>query len=144
MVRILPNETDIYALTDSKFARGRSVEEQARALLGAGVKILQYREKHAKAGVMLEECRLSKNAFITWKNGTKPTRSTLNAISQYLQVSVPYLLEETDDPEIKTPETSAVFKQISKQEWELLQLFREMSVEQQFRLIVFARQAVMQ
>ena len=58
MVRILPNETDIYALTDSKFARGRSVEEQARALLGAGVKILQYREKHAKAGVMLEECRL--------------------------------------------------------------------------------------
>ena len=58
MVRILPNETDIYALTDSKFARGRSVEEQARALLGAGVKILQYREKHAKAGVMLDECRL--------------------------------------------------------------------------------------
>ena len=58
MVRILPDETDIYALTDSKFARGRSVEEQARALLGAGVKILQYREKHAKAGVMLEECRL--------------------------------------------------------------------------------------
>ena len=58
MVRILPDETDIYALTDSKFARGRSVEEQARVLLGAGVKILQYREKHAKAGVMLEECRL--------------------------------------------------------------------------------------
>ncbi|MBQ4616660.1 MAG: thiamine phosphate synthase [Mailhella sp.] len=58
MVRILPDETDIYALTDSKFARGRSVEEQARALLGSGVKILQYREKHAKAGVMLEECRL--------------------------------------------------------------------------------------
>lgn len=58
MVRILPDETDIYALTDSKFSRGRSVEEQAHALLGAGVKILQYREKHAKAGVMLEECRL--------------------------------------------------------------------------------------
>ena len=58
MVRILPNETDIYALTDSKFARGRSVEEQARALLGAGVKILQYREKHATREVMLEECRL--------------------------------------------------------------------------------------
>ncbi len=58
MVRILPNETDIYALTDSKFARGRSVEEQAHALLGAGVKILQYREKHAPREVMLEECRL--------------------------------------------------------------------------------------
>ncbi len=58
MIRILPDQTDIYALTDSKFALGRSVEEQARALLGAGVKILQYREKHAKPSVMLEECRL--------------------------------------------------------------------------------------
>lgn len=58
MARILPNETDIYALTDSKFSRGRTVEEQARALLGAGVKILQYREKHASKEVMLEECRL--------------------------------------------------------------------------------------
>ena len=58
MPRILPGETDIYALTDSRLALGRSVEEQARALLASGVKILQYREKHAKAGVMLRECRL--------------------------------------------------------------------------------------
>ena len=28
------------------------------ALLGAGVKIIQYREKHMKSGEMLEECRL--------------------------------------------------------------------------------------
>ena len=58
MPRILPGDTDLYALTDSRLALGRSVEEQARALLSAGVKILQYREKHAHAGVMLEECRL--------------------------------------------------------------------------------------
>lgn len=58
MPRILPGDTDIYALTDSRLALGRSVEEQARALLDAGVKILQYREKHAHAGRMLEECRL--------------------------------------------------------------------------------------
>ena len=58
MPRILPGETDIYALTDSRLALGRSVEEQARALLSAGVKILQYREKHASAGRMLEECRI--------------------------------------------------------------------------------------
>ena len=57
MARILPGQTDIYALTDSRLALGRSVEEQARALLDAGVKMLQYREKHAHAGVMLEECR---------------------------------------------------------------------------------------
>ena len=58
MPRILPGETDIYALTDSRLALGRSVEEQARALLSAGVKILQYREKHAKAGIMLQECKI--------------------------------------------------------------------------------------
>lgn len=56
MPGILPGETDLYALTDSRLALGRGVEEQARALLSAGVKILQYREKHAKAGVMLQEC----------------------------------------------------------------------------------------
>ena len=58
MPRILPGETDLYALTDSRLALGRSVEEQARALLSAGVKIVQYREKHAHAGRMLEECRI--------------------------------------------------------------------------------------
>ena len=58
MARILPGETDLYALTDSRLALGRSVEEQARALLSAGIRILQYREKHAKAGVMLQECRM--------------------------------------------------------------------------------------
>lgn len=58
MPRILPDETDIYALTDSRLARGRGVEEQAHALLSAGIRILQYREKHAPARTMLEECRL--------------------------------------------------------------------------------------
>lgn len=58
MTRILPGETDLYALTDARLSLGRPLEEVARALLGAGVKILQYREKKAKAGQMLEECRL--------------------------------------------------------------------------------------
>ncbi len=58
MPRILPNETDIYALTDSRLSLGRSVEVVARALLDCGVKILQYREKKKKSGEMLEECRM--------------------------------------------------------------------------------------
>ena len=58
MPRILPGETDIYALTDSRLSLGRPVGEVARALLDAGVRILQYREKKLKAGQMLEECRL--------------------------------------------------------------------------------------
>lgn len=57
MPAILPGQTDIYALTDSRLALGRSAVEQASALLSAGVRLLQYREKHMHAGRMLEECR---------------------------------------------------------------------------------------
>ena len=59
--RILPGtrpDADIYALTDSRLSLGRSLEEVASALLGAGVKILQYREKEMDGGEMLEQCRL--------------------------------------------------------------------------------------
>ena len=55
MPRILPGETDIYAITDPNFSLGRPLEEVVRALLGAGVRIVQYREKKLKAGAMLEE-----------------------------------------------------------------------------------------
>ncbi len=57
MPRILPNETDIYALTDNTLSLGRPVEVVAKALLDAGVKILQYREKKRYAGDMLRECQ---------------------------------------------------------------------------------------
>ncbi len=57
MPRILPNETDIYALTDSNLSLGRSVVEVVDALLKAKVKIIQYREKKLKAGDMLRECQ---------------------------------------------------------------------------------------
>ena len=55
---ILPGEVDLYALTDSRLSLGRPLEEVVRALLGAGIRIIQYREKKKKGGEMLEECRL--------------------------------------------------------------------------------------
>lgn len=58
MAVILPGETDLYGLTDEGLSRGRSLEEVARALFGAGIRILQYREKKMKDGLMLEKCRL--------------------------------------------------------------------------------------
>lgn len=60
MPRILPGVgpgADIYALTDSHLSLGRPTLQVARALLDAGIKILQYREKDMDAGKMLEECR---------------------------------------------------------------------------------------
>ena len=58
MPRILPGETDLYALTDARLSLGRSLETVVDGLLKGGIKIIQYREKHMKMGVMLEECRM--------------------------------------------------------------------------------------
>lgn len=56
MVKILPNETDIYGITDSRLNLGRPVELIAKQLLENGVKIIQYREKKLSKKKMLEEC----------------------------------------------------------------------------------------
>ena len=66
-MRVLPGETDLYALTDEGLSRGRSLEEVARALLGAGIRILQYREKKMKDGEMLEKCRLLRKVCDEYK-----------------------------------------------------------------------------
>lgn len=58
MSKILPGETDLYALTDSRLSLGRPLAAVAASLLEAGVRILQYREKKLPAGKMLEECRM--------------------------------------------------------------------------------------
>ncbi len=58
MPKILPGQTDLYALTDSRLSRGRPLEEVAVKLLSSGIHILQYREKRLPAGKMLEECRM--------------------------------------------------------------------------------------
>lgn len=49
-------ETGIYALTAQELSRGRSNVEVVDALLTAGIRFLQYREKEKKAGEMYEEC----------------------------------------------------------------------------------------
>ncbi|UZP67819.1 thiamine phosphate synthase [Desulfovibrio mangrovi] len=68
MQRIL--DTDIYALTDEGLSAGRSTIEVVDAMLKAGIKVLQYREKDKKAGAMLEECvvlrRMTREAGCTF------------------------------------------------------------------------------
>jgi len=46
----------LYGLTAEKFSLGRSNEEVVRAMLDAGVRLVQYREKTKKMGKKLEEC----------------------------------------------------------------------------------------
>lgn len=65
MKRVFP-KTDLYGLTDSRLCLGRSNIFVVQEMLKAGIKIIQYREKYKKSGVMLEECleisRLCKEA----------------------------------------------------------------------------------
>lgn len=49
-------DTDIYCLTAEKFSLGRSNIEVVRAMLEAGIKLVQYREKEKKSGLMYKEC----------------------------------------------------------------------------------------
>lgn len=46
----------IYGLTAEKFSMGRSNPDVVRAMLDAGVRIVQYREKTKKMGAKYEEC----------------------------------------------------------------------------------------
>ncbi len=55
MQRLFPG-ADIYAITDDALSLGRGVEEVVDALLKAGVRLIQYREKEKLGGRMLEEC----------------------------------------------------------------------------------------
>lgn len=57
MKRIFP-KTDLYGITDDGLSCGRGNIETVRGMLDAGVRIVQYREKNRKMGIMLEECRV--------------------------------------------------------------------------------------
>ncbi len=48
--------TDLYCLTAEKFSRGRSNIKVVTAMLDAGVKLIQYREKEKSMGKKYEEC----------------------------------------------------------------------------------------
>ncbi len=67
MKKVFP-KIDIYGLTDSRLCLGRSNIAVVQEMLKAGIRLIQYREKYKKTGVMLEECleisRLCKDAGI--------------------------------------------------------------------------------
>lgn len=49
--------TDLYGITASAFSRGRDNVTVAMAMLGAGIRILQYREKDLSGRAMARECQ---------------------------------------------------------------------------------------
>jgi len=48
--------TDIYGITADEYSRGRGNVETVRQMVEAGIKVIQYREKHKSARQMYQEC----------------------------------------------------------------------------------------
>lgn len=57
LVTGLMREGGLYCLTAEPFSLGRGNVEVVRAMLDAGVRLIQYREKRKKAGEMYRECK---------------------------------------------------------------------------------------
>lgn len=66
LVMRLIRQGGLYGLTAEKFSLGRSSEEVVQAMLDAGIRLIQYREKNTKMGKKLKECltlrELTRNA----------------------------------------------------------------------------------
>lgn len=48
--------TDIYGITADEYSLGRGNAETVKLMIGAGIKVIQYREKDKTARMMYEEC----------------------------------------------------------------------------------------
>ena len=60
-------DTDLYCITAEEYAKDRSNVEIVQAMIQAGVKIIQYREKNKKMMDKYEECK--KIRALTWAAG---------------------------------------------------------------------------
>ncbi len=58
LVSGLIRDGGLYGLTAEKFSLGRSNPDVVRAMLDAGIRIVQYREKTKKMGAKYEECKV--------------------------------------------------------------------------------------
>jgi thiamine-phosphate pyrophosphorylase len=61
LVTRLIRQGGLYGLTAEKFSLGRSNQDVVRAMLDAGVRIIQYREKSKKMGEKYAECQALRN-----------------------------------------------------------------------------------
>ena len=55
------------------------------------------KEKGLTGKQVMEQCGISKNSFVNWRSGRKPTKTTKKILAEFFGVSVEYLMGETDD-----------------------------------------------
>ena len=61
------------------------------------------KEKGLTGKQVMEQCGISKNSFVNWRNGRMPTKTTKKTLADFFGVSVEYLMGETDDRGQKNP-----------------------------------------
>ena len=83
--------------------------------------------------LVLQECGLNKNALFTMQsNGFFPRAEAIYKISDYLNVSIDYLLGKTDSSQhVIQPETALNFN-----EKKMLDIFGKLTETEQLRLII--------
>ena len=55
------------------------------------------KEKGLTGKQVMEQCGISKNSFVNWRNGRMPTKTTKKTLADFFGVSVEYLMGESDD-----------------------------------------------
>lgn len=55
------------------------------------------KEKGLTGKQVMEQCGISKNSFVNWRNGRMPTKTTKKTLADFFGVSVEYLMGETED-----------------------------------------------
>lgn len=55
------------------------------------------KEKGLTGKQVMEQCGISKNSFVNWRNGRMPTKTTKKTLADFFGVSVEYLMGQTDD-----------------------------------------------
>lgn len=107
--------------------------------------------KGTKPLPVVKELSIATGSITKWKNGTVPNGSTLKKIADYFDVTVDYLIGNTDNPHVLTGHNAIMslfagktaydeYKEFEKSlelsHEELLVLYRYRSVSEEARLII--------
>jgi len=90
-------------------------------------------EKEVSVTAMCDELGLSSGNLSKWKNGSTPGAKIIRKIAEYLNISVDYLLGNTEKKEISS-ET-----ELTEAQRELLRAFSALSEEKQALILDFIK-----
>ena len=101
-------------------------------------------KKGIKPNTLAKELQIASGSMTAWKGGKLPNGETLLKISNYLDVSVDYLLGKTDEPNCTSIETKDVNdvnqKNFDKETMELAEMIKNLSLIERSKVVLFIEQ----